>query len=165
MDSAADYSTISIAMTGTPGRMPHVRVDQTIRVNGRYNLAIECPGGHTMSAGAPGFYWGGVDGATVLNTSGSSAVRQLISAGDVFPDYDQFLKGAATFYQFDAKAMNWGFGISVMGGNQGGNATVFDCNHGNNELKAAGVFVLCADGSLRQLQLSQDGQSFKSVMP
>src|SRR5258708_35403562 len=383
IDSAPDYSTVSISMAQFQGRMPHVRLDRTIRVNGRYNLAIECSGGHTMSAGAPGFYWGGLDGATVLNTSGSSAVRiehcnffsgltvnaggtggayiliegdisstvssnvtttdhtyndlglsangmnpnftairfsasgdanveamrvtnsriqcstttdgnavvgygiyiagytfdalrhrygdnkiqycdqairalyglpdignnhfqtnkvcvqalaspirihdndsencgqfftgegntiiiesnriaacrppagqgcidtagavisrgnlfnaltgipirsssnvrQLISEGDVFPDYDQFLKGAATFYQFEAKAMNWAFGISVMGGNQGGNATVFDCNHGNNELKAAGVFVLCADGSLRQLQLSQDGQSFKSVMP
>ena len=75
INSAADYSTISIAMTGTPGRMPHVRVNRTIRVNGRYNLAIECPGGHTMSAGAPGFYWGGSDGGTVLNTSGSSAIR------------------------------------------------------------------------------------------
>src|SRR5260370_36105445 len=75
IDSAPDYSTVSISMAQFQGRMPHVRLDRTIRVNGRYNLAIECSGGHTMSAGAPGFYWGGLDGATVLNTSGSSAVR------------------------------------------------------------------------------------------
>ncbi len=380
IDSAPDYSTVSISMAQFQGRMPHVRLDRTIRVNGRYNLAIECSGGHTMSAGAPGFYWGGLDGATVLNTSGSSAVRiehcnffsglpvnaggtgganilidvdisstvssnvtttdhtyndlglsangmnpnftairfsasgdanveamrvtnsriqcstttdgnavvgygiyiagytfdalrhrygdnkiqycdqairalyglpdignnhfqtnkvcvqalaspirihdndsencgqffigegntviiesnriaacrppagkgcidlhgslisrgnsfdsliglpmtngvNLLSEGDSYPDYNQFLAGAQTFYQFEAKLLGVPTGISVMGGNQGGNAIVFSCNHGNNQLKAPGVFVLCADGYLNQLQVSQDGKPFKSFMP
>jgi hypothetical protein len=383
INSATDYSTISIVANGAPGHAPHVRVDQTISVNGRYNLAIECPGGHAMSTGAPGFYWGGPDGGTVLNTSGSSAVRiqhcnlfsglpqnaggtggadilidadisstvgshvtttehlyddlglsangmnpnfvavrfsasgdanvefmrvtnshiqcstttdrdaatgkgiyiagytfdairhqysgnnigyceyairalygmpdignnhfqtnkvcvqamaspirihdndsencgqfflgqvntllvesnriaacrppvgqgciestgavisrgnlfnalvgmpirsssngiHLLSEGDVFPDYNQFLAGAGTFYQFEAKALNGGSAISVMGGNQGSNASVFSCNHGNSPLVAPSVFVLCADGSLGKLQVSEPGKTFKSLLP
>ena len=89
----------------------------------------------------------------------------LLSEGDIFPDYNQFLAGAGTFYQFEAKALNWGFGVSVMGGNQGGNAVVFSCNHGNNPLIAPNVFVLCADGYLGKLQVSEPGKIFKSLLP
>src|SRR6266566_735007 len=71
INSALDYSTINVT-DPTRSHAPHVRINQTIRINGRHSLAIECPGGHAMSAGAPGFYWGGPDGGTMVNTRGST---------------------------------------------------------------------------------------------
>jgi hypothetical protein len=365
INGARDYSTITFGST-----MPHVRVNQTIRINGRFNLAIECPGGHAMSAGAPGFYWGGASGGTLLNTSGSSAVRiehcnlfsqdgsnilidadisstvgsnvtttehlyndlgltafaanpnfvairfsasgdanveamrvtgtriqcqgnqgigiyiagytfdairhrysdnqinncsqgiralyglptitsnhfqsnliditalagpihiadndsenasqffvgsagtalivesnriaachpptgqgcinisgslisrgntfnalsgmpfwsnsngiGLLSEGDNFSDYQQFLVGAHSFYQFEARMTGYGIG-TVIGGFQGGSAIVFSCNHGlAGQASAPGVFVVCADDYLNKLQVSEDGGAFKNVIP
>jgi hypothetical protein len=89
----------------------------------------------------------------------ATAGTQLLSEGDSFPDYKLFLAGAKTFYQFEAKLLGYSFGISVMGGNQ---SVVFSCNH-NNQLPAQGAFVLCADGYLNKLQLSEHGGTFKNV--
>ena len=76
LNTAADYSTVLVSTSGKPGSMPHVRLDHTINLNGRYTLSVECPGGHFLGpTNAPGFYWGGADGGTMVNASGSSELR------------------------------------------------------------------------------------------
>ena len=81
----------------------------------------------------------------------------LISRGNLF--------NALVVLSVRGEGYELGFGISVMGGNQGGSATVFDCNRGNNGLEALNVIVLCANGYINKLQVSENGYAFQNVIP